>query len=172
MPTTKAHFEAIGRVAYEWSRLEMFAQTLIAGAANIPHDISLILTNSGNIRIWMEIVRRLAEHSGCPDDIRQRLRTVSHQIENDLLADRNKVIHGLWGLSWQEVFGDRFKPPDDLKSKLTSLRKSGPMLKEFEMTAADVEAIADRIKQALDDLQCLTVVLIDALRNKPPQPSG
>jgi hypothetical protein len=37
-PTTKAHFEAIGRVAYEWSRLEIFAQNLVAGLAGIPSE--------------------------------------------------------------------------------------------------------------------------------------
>ena len=41
------------------------------------------------------------------------------------------------------------------------------MIVEKEMTALEVEGIADRIKQALDDLQWMAVALNDALRGKP-----
>lgn len=171
MPTTKAHFEAIGRVAYEWSRLELFAQTLIAGMAELPSDKALIVTNSGTIRSWMETIRRLAKHGEVPVDLYARCKKLTETIEIELYRDRNTVIHGIWDISWQEVFGDRVQPPPDLASKVTGLKKYGAMFAASELTAADVEAIADRIKQALQDLQWLTVALIDALRGKQQKTS-
>ena len=104
MPTTSEHFAAIGRVAYEWSRLELFVQTVIAVLAECPHDTGLVVTNPGSIRSWMETLRRLATHRQCPPDLYGRLKRLSKHIEDDLQRERNTVIHGLWHLSWDELF--------------------------------------------------------------------
>lgn len=169
MPTTKAHFEAIGRVAYEWSRLELFAQTLIAALANIPQDRALIITNSGSIKAWMETIRRLAAFAQCPADLLARCKKLTEEIETKLYPERNTVIHGLWDMSWPELFGDHFQPPPDLAARVVGVKKFGRnMLLERDMTAAEVEAIAQRIYGALCELESLAVALIDASRHKPP----
>ena len=163
-PVTKAHFEAIGRVANAWSRLELFAQTLIAGLAELPQDTALIVTNSGTVRSWMETIRRLVSLR-CPPDLCDECKKLTKEIEEKLYADRNKVIHGIWGTSWHDIFGDRFQPPDGLAARVKTLKKFGKeMLAETDLTASEVHAIADRITKALDDLQWLAVVLIDASR--------
>jgi hypothetical protein len=60
MTTTKAHFEAIGRVAYEWSRLELHVQLFIGALAGLPANESLIITNPANPTAWLPMVRLLA----------------------------------------------------------------------------------------------------------------
>lgn len=147
--------------------MEIFAQQLVAGLAGIPNETALIVTNSGNIKSWMETVRRLAILH-CTPDLYQQCKKLTEKIDTDLYRDRNTVIHGVWNISWEEVFGTRMQPPPDLKSKVTGLKKLGAMVVEKEFDAAEVRAIADNIKSALQELQWMAVRLIDASRGKPP----
>ena len=166
-PTTNAHFEAIGRVAYEWSNVEMVAQNLVAALAGIPNETALIVTNSGNLKSWMEIIRRLA-FPHCSPELYKDCKRLTEKIDTDLLRDRNTIIHGLWNTPWEEIFGTRMQPPADLKSNVTGFKKIGAMRVDKEFDAAEVRAIADNINNARRELEWMSVRLIDALRNKPP----
>lgn len=103
MPTTKAHFEAIGRVAYEWSRLEQTLQTAIALVADIDRRKSLILTNAGSVKSWTETLSRLVENSLYKPELAKRTRKLGERISEQLYPQRNMVIHGIWSESWDAV---------------------------------------------------------------------
>lgn len=167
--TTKAHFEAIGRVAYQWSHLEIALQTAIAVVAEINQDKALIITNSGSVKSWTEILRRLVEHAKCEEALCRRTKRLCDLIAETLYPKRNFIVHGLWQVSWEELLpGDKAThEADDRKAFVHGIKKSGKhMLVGAHVTPADVSKIASEIKVALDDLQDLTMVLACALRDK------
>ena len=142
MPTTKAHFEAIGRVAYEWSRLEQTLQTAIALVADIDQRKSLILTNAGSVKSWTETLSRLVENSLYKPELSKRTRKLGERISEQLYPQRNMVIHGIWSESWEAVVGDDCASPlPNLTSFLHIVKKAGKHMEMAgELTADDVRA--------------------------------
>jgi hypothetical protein len=159
MGTTKAHFAAIGRISYEWSRLESLLQSCIAEVAGLHPQIGLILTNGGSVRSWTEILTRLVKHAHCSKALCERTKKLSDKIADKLYPARNVVIHGVWEMSWSEVFGDRFSPLPDQQAFVNAVKKSGKhMHVGARVNAAQLEELADKIKGTTLDLQQLMSV--------------
>lgn len=149
MPSSKSHLAAIGRVAKEWSRLEYNLQSSIALLAQVPFEISLILTNPANIKGWLEIVTRLAIKLGASADQMAKWQSISNKIGGQLLPARNKVIHGIWILTADELIDDPGAAPN--KAIVRSVKKTGKVMEiENEMSATDIESIADQIRDSVD----------------------
>jgi hypothetical protein len=117
MSTTRAHFEAIGRIAYEWSRLELHMQIVIAGMTNLPIERSLVLTNASNVKSWTDMVLRLANNAQLDESIITKFTALKNKINSELLSKRNKVVHGIWSVSWEELYGSNVEPDPTTKSK-------------------------------------------------------
>lgn len=167
MPTTKAHFEAIGRVAYEWSRLEQVLQTAIALVADIDKRKSLIMTNAGSVKSWTEALSRLVDSTVYKPELSKRTRKLGERISEQLSPQRNMVIHGVWAESWEAVVGDNASPLPNLTSFLHIVKKSGRHMEMAgELTADDVRQIAESILDAHEDLLDLTEALVAALPDR------
>lgn len=153
MPTTKAHFEAIGRVAREWARLEVHAQLLISRMVKLPHKTSMIMTNPGKLSDWLVMIRRLAvEQKRADRGWLERHKALKNQVDA-LRQRRNDVVHGLWSISKGELAADLQLSGLPDKARLTTVRRGGAqMLQEVTMTPQEVNAIADEIKLALRTL--------------------
>jgi hypothetical protein len=166
--TTTAHFEAIGRVAYEWSRLEFHIQIVIAGMTNQPIEQSLILTNATNMRSWADMVLRLANKIQCEKSVIVKFTALKNNICETLLPARNKVVHGIWSISSKELYGSNINPASTTKASVLTLLKMGKEMKrEDQMTAEEVLKIAEQIREALRELIGLASLLIPSLPNKP-----
>lgn len=175
-----SHLQAIGRVAAEWSKLEMVFQFKIAEVAGIDPIKTLILTKSGNIGTWMKMLRNMISHvypndTNVQDDLEKLCKTI-----NNLQNDRNTIVHSVWtpqtiqtGLR-AGMFGSALDPAAGLK-----LPKRGKhIITNIIKTAAEMRKIAKAIESATSELIQITseaqqralrrITLAKTLKQLPP----
>jgi hypothetical protein len=151
---TKKHLRGIGIVAAEWANLELVMQLAIHSFAELPPDISFALTKSGSLTGWCDTLILLAHivpkhaHKEIP------LRKLAKHLQ-DLQADRANVVHSSWTLLMRA----------NARGNLVAVKKPGvargigapkkgrkSATLDIEMTATEMEAIADKILKAKETL--------------------
>lgn len=183
------HLRAIGKVAAEWSSLELTILLTLAAAAKVDFKTATILVGTQNVTVWCEMLKKLTGDSaaykkrkkkpGEPDTKKKptELDRLCERI-NELQRERNEIVHAVWfpttplGLPDFDSF-----PPKTSKSKdkllATTFPKRGKKTTKFTIkTAKEMLAVASGIAKVGLDLHVWGRPLRQAQTTETPVLSG
>lgn len=84
----------IGRVATQWSILEVLLESMCWQAARVRNDMGRIITSQMQIQSKLDVLGALLEQT--KPALAKRFKLVSNYIRESLQGQRNLVIHGHW----------------------------------------------------------------------------
>jgi hypothetical protein len=155
----KSHYELIGAVIAQWSRMEGVIQELIWKFLNLSLVDGRIVTCqndvSQNIAILRAILKRRLHDSPLLPAFNIRLNRLT-----TLMSDRNLLAHGLWGTS----------VPEDVPGVL-SLRRKAPDL-GFIVFDQFSEDYLRKLVKAIDDEKTAWKGLLERASPEPPVTKG
>jgi hypothetical protein len=151
MRPNHAQYEAIGRVAANWSVVEFALETILARLACAPDYPALALTNDLSMDNRLTAMRNLVEihrinysNALIAEEWLAALDTIRPEISK-AKDRRNKVIHLVWmRVDDKTIFGTKFKgkPAGNALREPYQLRATVDELREF---AANLDDLADRL---------------------------
>lgn len=143
MSISDDHLRAIGRVAYEWSELELVVDFAIGHSLGVidPEAIKAI-TSHISIHVRLDMLPAAAAlelewSSQAIDELKDLVKRI-----REAAGQRNKVIHAQWRTSEKEGVAIAF----------TSKARGEVRFHHEEMTAADIEKIATQIRELTGQL--------------------
>src|SRR5665213_229338 len=95
-PLPAGHHELIGKNIEAWSALELTIDFLIWELLRLSPDVGRVVTSKLDARPKMEMLHSIAQLTIRDRNLIAFLAVVQKDIA-ELVADRNMIIHGLWG---------------------------------------------------------------------------
>lgn len=141
------HLRAIGKVAAQWSALEITILFVISKALNVSFTQATIVCGSQNASAWCDMLKKLTNESKGSE-----LATVCKTIE-DLQSKRNNIVHAYWHPR-QEVanglFGLNITPqkPPILARGIGVPKRGKEIFRQFEYAPQDILKVANEIAKA------------------------
>ena len=92
------YFTAIGRVAFQWNRVEVHLQTFVWHFMNLDWKQGRVLTYDKDSLQKIEMFKGLAEGWKFDNAVQKEIRSIANKAEK-LNTHRNRIVHGTWGWS-------------------------------------------------------------------------
>ncbi len=150
---TDAHLLAIGRVAANWSYLEMQLRFEITTLAGLTSDVGFAMLAPLGFPQWLELVDFFLVRSPALFAREGEWKKLRKEI-NDLRVERNDVVHAFWrvpqptGLIDSVMTGSPRRVAKGVNVSKGILKE----MKKLERTPAEIRDLAKRIRRAYLDL--------------------
>jgi hypothetical protein len=147
------HLRAIGKVAAQWSALEITILFVISKTLNVSFSDATAVCGSQNASAWCDILKKLTKESksaGLPENT--ELDRVCITITK-LQTKRNDIVHGYWHPRREMssgLLGLSLNPniPSKLASGIGVPKRGTKIFKLIELTPEDMLNTANEIAQA------------------------
>lgn len=144
-----AHLKAIGRVAAQWSSLELTLIWVLSKVTDIPLSTMLLLVGSQSTKQWCDMLIKITRDSKNfhsilargPKPVQTELDILCAEIE-DLRPLRNQIVHATWDPPTVRI--GRLKAKD--KAEGTGIKRNAGMLNVFQYSSLEMLKIANRIE--------------------------
>ncbi|WP_417593087.1 hypothetical protein [Owenweeksia hongkongensis] len=136
-PVPEKHLKAIGDIIISFALLESSLQFLIGRIINIDQRIQHVITAELSFRNLRGLLTSLYLETYSNDSKFAELKTLIIQAAK-LEAERNKIVHSIWGAGENENFITRIKT--------TAKEKKGLNFQYEVMSIGQIEKIAEDIK--------------------------
>lgn len=158
-----AHLQAIGRVAAEWSGLELMFQILIPNVAEFDPYKCVMITKAAGIRDWQNMLRALIEHEYHDTSADKALVALYNKIDK-LQKERNDIVHTSWDYKVIEegLLKGTPIPPGDIASGI-GIPKRG---KQGPVTVRKSAAEMRRVAKEIDDARISLYAIVRAAKQR------
>ncbi len=143
---TKEHLIAIGKITTEFAFIDLMLNVKIWNLISSKQQMGEMITADLSFAQKRDLFRALYLHKHKPDS--KKLSNLDKLVKRIEQAgkERNKITHSIW------ISGENQKPFTISRIKSTVKRKSGFERKIEDMSAEDLEKIADSFNELANDI--------------------
>lgn len=153
----ETHIRAIGKVAAQWSVLEITILFVIAKVLNVEFRDAVAVCGSQNATAWCDMLKKLTKESKSTGAPKRTVLDNICQTISELQTKRNDIVHGYWHPRKEVATGllglplNPSKPPE-LASGIVVPKRGVAVFRQIEMTPSEMLKTANEIAKAEREL--------------------
>jgi hypothetical protein len=163
-----SHLRAIGKVAAQWSALELTMMYCISRITGSTIKQAVILTGSQNVASWCDMLKKLTEDSKPFTGKATELDRICKQII-DIQSERNAVVHTAWHPR-VALIGLLGSPTELVRIKSKEQASGVGVPKRGTQVYKDVAYSAPEMIRVAKDIQAAETDLFAWMQKRPKTP--